>query len=144
MTRFCFSQTSNKVCGGHPREVREAIRRILNSYLIRRSSRSWVELLDGSGGEVVPGLPSLVLVRVVPVPCQWHRRSGTVPPRPPHNLHIRLRLPLSCRQPLTQVKSQDQTSCQTTQWMAGLDLRTSSPTPKTLNMWFHEPKNLQI
>ena len=92
----------------------------------------------------MPGLPSLVLVRVVPVPCQWHRRSGTVPPRPPHNLHIRLRLPLSCRQPLTQVKSQDQTSCQTTQWMAGLDLRTSSPTPKTLNMWFHEPKNLQI
>ena len=102
MTRFCFSQTSNKVCGGHPREVREAIRRILNSYLIRRSSRSWVELLDGSGGEVVPGLPSLV--RVVPVPCQWHRRSGTVPPRPPHNLHIRLRLPLSCRQPRAKIR----------------------------------------
>ena len=118
MTRFCFSQTSNIVCGGHPREVREAIRRILNSYLIRRSSRSWVELLDGSGGEVVPGL--LSLVRVVPtvgaVPVV-QRRSGTVPPRPPHNLHIRLPLPLSCRQPLSQVKSQDQTSCQTTQWI---------------------------
>ena len=90
----------------------------------------------------MPGLPSLVLVRVVPVPCQWHRRSGTVPPRPPNNLHIRLRLPLSCRQPLTQVESQDQTSCQTTQWIFGPDLWTTSPTPKTLNMWFHEPKNL--
>ena len=61
---------------GDPREVREAIRRILNSYLIRRSSRSWVELLDGSGGEVVPGLcASLVLVRVVPTSCRC-RASG--------------------------------------------------------------------
>ena len=53
------------------------------------------------------------------VPCQW---CATVPPRPPDNLHILLRLPFSCRQPLSQVKSQDQTSCQTTQWMAGQPL----------------------
>ena len=53
------------------------------------------------------------------VPCQW---SGTVPPRPPDNLHIHLPLPLSCRQPLSQVKSQDWASCQTTQWMAGQPL----------------------
>ena len=39
-TFLLFPDLKYSLWGGDPREVREAIRRILNSYLIRRSSRS--------------------------------------------------------------------------------------------------------